>query len=400
MTYSKDTFCILPFVSMSNTNSGDYRVCCDSFGFGPNIQQDDAEQVWSSEFYQQLRSDLISGVQNKNCSSCWRAEQNDGYSMRKNENRHYTEEAIAQIIEQKPLPTLFDFKLGNLCNLKCIMCCQLSSSLHETEVKQWQAKNIKLPKLLDYIEIQFKDENQQYRIDKENCDTILDNLKTILPSLTTLRLVGGEPLINPLTYILVDKLIELGYAKYLNLEIITNLSDIKTSFIKQLEQFKSVQLTCSYDHVDPEKFHFIRFPADYTEFKTNFNRVLASNLNVTISTTFSIFNIFDLEKILDEFETVGVHVSFNYVIDPNYFSIKYLSDTQKETVVQIVNRVLNKGYKILETNESLVNYLKNIDKVLYAELSDFAEVVKERTRVLELYDSTRRTDYSKLYDSI
>lgn len=400
MTYSKDTFCILPFVSMSNTNSGDYRVCCDSFGFGPNIQTDSAEQVWTSEFYQQLRSDLISGVQNKNCSSCWRAEQNGGYSMRKNENRHYTEEDIEQIIEQKPLPTLFDFKLGNLCNLKCIMCCQLSSSLHETEVKQWQAKNIKLPKLLDYIEIQFKDENQQYRIDKENCDTILDNLKTILPTLTTLRLVGGEPLINPLTYLLVDKLIELGHAKDLNLEIITNLSDIKTSFIKQLEQFKSVQLTCSYDHVDPDKFHFIRFPADYTEFKNNFDRVLASNLNVTISTTFSIFNIFDLEKILDEFETVGVHVSFNYVIDPNYFSIKYLSNTQKETVMQIANRVLNKGYKILETNESLVNYLKNIDKVLYAELSDFAEVVKERTRVLELYDSSRKTNYSKLYDSI
>jgi organic radical activating enzyme len=385
---------------MSNTNSGDYRACCDSFGFGPNIQTDDAEAVWNSEFYQQLRTDLISGVQNKNCSSCWKAERNGGYSMRKNENRHYSEEAIQQIIEEKPLPKLFDFKLGNLCNLKCIMCCQLSSSLHETEVKQWKAKHIELPKLLDWIEIEFKDENQQYRIDKENCDLILNNLKSVLPNLTTLRLVGGEPLINPLTYILVDKLIEQGHATDLNLEIITNLSDIKTTFIKQLEKFKSVQLTCSYDHVDPDKFHFIRFPADYNEFKQNFDFVMGSKLNVSISTTFSIFNIFDLEQIMDEFETIGVHVSFNYVIDPNYFSIKYLNEKQKMTVMQIVNRVINKGYKILETNDSLANYLKNIDTLLHTEQNDFAEVVAERSRVLELYDSTRKTNYSKLYDNI
>ncbi len=403
MTYSKKTFCILPFTSMSNTNSGDYRVCCDSFGFGPNIQTDDAEQVWNSDYYKQLRLDLINGIQNKNCESCWKVEANNGYSMRKNENGHYSEDAIQEIIGNvtaghiNTLPTLFDFKLGNLCNLKCIMCCQLSSSLHESEVRTWQSKNIKLPALLDYIEITYKNENQQYRIDKNNCDGILENLRSILPNLTTLRLVGGEPLINPFTFEIVDKLIHLGYAKELELEIITNLSVLNDSFIKQLEQFKSVQLTCSYDHVDPVKFHFIRYPASYTEFKHNFDKILKSNINVSISTTFSIFNIFDIDQILDEFEKLALPISFNYVIDPDYFSIKYLNTAQKIEVVKLVDTVLKKDYKIFANNNNLVNYLRDIDKLLYAEQHDYEHVVAERTRVLALYDTTRKTNYNEIY---
>jgi MoaA/NifB/PqqE/SkfB family radical SAM enzyme len=388
---------------MSNTNSGEYRVCCESFGFGPNIQTDDASEVWNSDYYKQLRVDLINGIQNKNCDSCWKVEKNGGYSMRKNENSHYSEDDIQEIVSNvtnghnRILPKLFDFKLGNLCNLKCIMCCQLSSSLHESEVRTWKSKNIKLPSLLDYIEITYKNENQQYRIDKNNCDNILENLKSILPHLTTLQLVGGEPLINPFTFEIVDKLIQLGYAKNLKLDIITNLSVVDELFIKKLEQFKSVQLTCSYDHVDPVKFHFIRYPADYTEFKYNFDKILKSNINVSISTTFSIFNIFDLEQILDEFEKLELPISFNYVIDPNYFSIKYLDPEQKLRVVQIVDKVLKKDYNIFSKNTGLVTYLQDIGKLLYADQSDYEQVTAERSRVLALYDSTRKTNYNEIY---
>lgn len=397
------TFCILPFMSMSNTNSGEYRVCCDSFGFGPNIQTDVAEEVWNSDYYKQLRIDLINGVQNKNCDSCWKVEKNGGYSMRKNENRHYSPGYIQTVADNvidgysNAMPTLFDFKLGNLCNLKCIMCCQLSSSLHESEVRTWQSKNIKLPKLLDYIEITYKDENQQYRIDKYSSDIILENLKSILPSITTLRLVGGEPLINPFTFKIIDTLIQLGYANNLELEIITNLSKVEDLFIKQLEQFKSVQLTCSYDHIDPAKFHFIRYPANYAEFKNNFDKLLLSNINVSISTTFSIFNIFDIEEILDEFEKLAVPISFNYVIDPNYFSIKYLNPEQKEQIIKLVDKVLAKDYKIFSKNSNLVNYLSSIDKLLYSDQDDYEQVVSERERVLALYDITRKTNYNETY---
>jgi MoaA/NifB/PqqE/SkfB family radical SAM enzyme len=192
-------------------------------------------------------------------------------------------------------------------------------------------------------------------------------------------------------------LIQLGYAKNLKLDIITNLSVVDDLFIKKLEQFKSVQLTCSYDHVDPVKFHFIRYPANYTEFKHNFDKILKSDINVSISTTFSIFNIFDLEQILDEFEKLQLPISFNYVVDPNYFSIKYLDPDQKLKVIQIVDKVLKKDYNIFSKNTGLVTYLQDIEKLLYADQSDYEQVIAERTRVLALYDSTRKTNYNETY---
>lgn len=414
MLPSKKTFCILPFTTMSNTNSGEYRVCCESFGFEKSIQDTTALEVWNSEYYKKLRLDLISGIQHTNCDACWKLESNDGYSMRKNENRKYSESDINQLLsnmnsdgELSILPELFDFKLGNTCNLKCIMCCQLSSSLHEVEVKQWQKDNIKLPQLLDFIELKFKDENQQYRIDKEHCDLIIDNLKSILPGLKVLRLVGGEPLINPFTFEIINRIIELGYASSLELDIITNLSELKDDLVDKLSKFKSVRLTVSYDHIDDIKFNFIRYPADYKKFKSNFNKlILNENINLEISTTFSIFNIFDIEAIFEIFEEFAnkrnkLFISFNYVVEPKYFSIKYLEDSQKYQIINLVNALLenNKDYTILK-NDNLLNYLNGIDKFLFGPVEDFASVVKERTRVLDLYDKTRKTSYKKLYSFI
>lgn len=392
---------------MSNTNSGDYRVCCDSYGFGPNIQTDSADTVWNSDHYRQLRLDLVNGVQNPNCASCWRAEANDGYSKRKNENAGFDLDTVISKMDDSGyypvLPRILDFKLGNLCNLKCIMCNQLSSSQHETEIKLWQSQDITVPSLLELIETKFKNENQQYRFDKDNCEKIFKNLESVFKNLHKIRLVGGEPLINPITHDIIDRLIKQGYASTLELEIITNLSEITDDLIHRLEQFKSVNLICSFDHIDADKFHYIRYPAKFDQFKHNFETLLVNkNIRTKISTTFSIFNIFDIEAIMAEFERYShivdkLYVSFNWVSDPDYFSIAYLSDNLKQMVVDSIESLLNNDYKIFKENRNLVNYLSNV-KLFLSTFDDFDNVVAERDRVLALYDTTRKTQYKQIFD--
>jgi organic radical activating enzyme len=407
MKYSKDTICALPFTLMSNTNSGDYRTCCDSYGFGPNIQTNKAIDVWNSHHYKQLRLDLVNGVQNVNCASCWRAEANDGYSKRKNENKSFDLDALVSHMDSTgyltAMPEIMDFKLGNLCNLKCIMCNQLSSSQHETEIKLWQNHNVKLPHLIEMIEVTFKNENQQYRFDKDNCQTVFDNLESVLKNLRKIRLVGGEPLINPIAHDMINRLVTQGYSDTVELEIISNLSQLNQNLIHSLEQFKSVNLIASFDHVVADKFHYIRYPADFNSFKANFESVLNNNkIRTKISTTFSIFNIFDIETIMAEFEryshTVSrLAISFNWVSDPAYFSIAYLSDELKQQIVNNVKLLLAKDYKIFKQNNNLVEYLRNIETFLSTHV-DFDTVVAERDRVLALYDSTRNTNHKQLYN--
>jgi hypothetical protein len=115
---------------------------------------------------------------------------------------------------------------------------------------------------------------------------------------------------------------------------------------------------------------------------------------------------FDIEAIFEIFEEFAnkrnkLFISFNYVVEPKYFSIKYLEDSQKYQIINLVNTLLenNKDYTILK-NDNLLNYLNGIDKFLFGPVEDFASVVKERTRVLDLYDKTRKTSYKKLYSFI
>ena len=176
-----------------------------------------------------------------------------------------------------------------------------------------------------------------------------------------------------------------------------------------MKQFKSVDLTASFDHIDEEHFYFIRYPASYSVFRKNFNSLIHDNIiNLKISTTFSIFNIFDIERVFDEFESIrqtmnkSLTINFNLVSEPNYFDIKYLEPFQK---IQLSNKISayiekNRDYKIFCENPSTLGYVETIANYLKDTPSDFDCVVKERTRVLELYDRTRDTNYTELYPFI
>jgi len=395
----------MPFVSMSNTNRGDYRICCESFEFGPSIQLDDATIIWNGEFYKKIRLDLVNGVKHPNCSACWRVDEFNGYSTRQNETAKYTQTQIESILDNLQedgtltlMPTLFDLKLGNLCNLKCITCCQLSSSLHETEVKLWQAQDVKLPGLIEFIEIKFKDQNQQYRLDRDNFVAIFNNLKSVLGTITNLRLVGGEPLINPFTHFIINNLDD--YSKNIELEIITNVTEIDKDLVSKFKNFKSVRVTCSIDHIDATKFNYIRYPADYTQCRENFEYLQTLDIILEISLTLSIFNIFDFEAILTEFDKFNLDaISFNFASDPDYFSIKYLEPEQKRDLIRRVGLFFNQPLAILK-NKNLANYLRSTTNFLNSQQDNFSDVVKERTRVLRLYDKTRKTNYKELFPFI
>jgi len=90
------------------------------------------------------------------------------------------------------------------------------------------------------------------------------------------------------------------------------------------------------------------------------------------------------------------------VSEPNYFDIKYLETAQKDQLAdKIVDYVeKNKNYKIFAENPSTLEYVRTIPNYAAGTPSDFDSVVKERTRVLELYDRTRNTNHKKLYPFI
>jgi MoaA/NifB/PqqE/SkfB family radical SAM enzyme len=363
--------------------------------------------------------DLISGIKNPACNKCWKNEEAGAFSFRKksnNDNSSIDENILEQVYKNNghldSHPKYIVLKIGNLCNLKCIMCNQISSDKIEKEIVLWKSKKEQLPQWLNYIdEYDVPDEIRDVRSlsVKSTPEKVIAQLEPALSQCYELELVGGEAFVNPFTNELLEYCINKGIAKNISIQTISNLSLINKKQVNLMKQFKSVDLTASFDHIDEEKFYFIRHPASYSEFRKNFDSLRADDtIKLKISTTFSIFNIFDIDKIFDEFESIRqsinkpLTINFNLVSEPNYFDIKYLEESQK---IQLSNKISsyiekNRNYKIFCENPSTLGYVETIPNYIKETPGDFSSVVKERTRVLDLYDKTRNTDYKKLYPFI
>jgi hypothetical protein len=131
-------------------------------------------------------------------------------------------------------------------------------------------------------------------------------------------------------------------------------------------------------------------------------------IETKLSTTLSIFNIFDLLEIFNHFEHLSQRypkrfmINIQYVMYPNYFSIQYLTQEQKDSIVQQVTNFIDrfKNYKILKDNPDMLQLVQSIGNYMNTHVDDYDNVVAERKRVLELYDRTRRTDFRKLFPQI
>lgn len=424
MIPDKKVFCIVPFTMLYSLNNGDYRACCHSEpGFPSDLDpaipanyfREPVKDVWNNSYYKQLRLDMVNGVQNKTCATCWKMEANNEYSFRHKYNLGQREDEVNSLVAEAvanngtliSTPRSIQIKLGNLCNLKCIMCNQASSNLIQEEADEWKKTQEQLPKWIQWVD---KHEIDWTGIDeKSNLEELWTNLSYGLVNADQLQLVGGEPLVNPITPLILERLVECGAAKDMTVYIISNLTSLTNKMVELLSAFKQSVISVSWDHINPEKFRFIRFPADYAHFKKNLDRLLtATNIDPKVSITFNIFNIYDVPEIFDELEKVSqtrqgeYTVNLQYVENPNYFSIRYLEQDQKDAIIALVHDYLERtaDYKVWKDNESTYNQLKLIDQILGKPLTDFNETVKERTRVLRLYDRTRKTDYKALFPFI
>jgi len=411
-------YCPLPFIHISSTNDGNYRVCCYSEetaipkadGTPYNMRRDSIIDVWQSDFYKQLRSDLSNGVENPACSTCWKHEASGVYSKRQQtleELKGFYTEGVTE-----ELPTMLDIKVGSLCNLKCITCYPGASSQHQAEVDKWKSNGEEVPGLIKLFDARLQKldiDLKEYNPKNVDVPALIKNLDPSLRTAKELSLVGGEPLVNPLALEIINHCVTNGYAKNMMLTIITNLSSLNAKFIDQLYQFKHPMVMVSYDHIDFKKFGYIRYPADYKQFYLNLKVLMQHpRIELKLSTTLSIFNVFDLPEIFNHFEHLSQRypkrfiVNIQYVMYPNYFSIKYLTQEQKDKITDGINNFIEKfkNYKLFYDNPDMLQLVQSIGNYMNSDVDDYDAVVAERDRVLNLYDRTRQTHFSELFPQL
>lgn len=321
-----DTFCIMPFMHMSTTTNGEYRLCCRSqkvtevnhnriHELFPDRISEPTEtttpkDIWQSKTYNKIRSDLVNGERDKRCRACWRLEDRGIVSLRQTQNLERTER-YADIVKQwsetgnvEWRVPIFEFKLSNICNLRCRMCWPKDST---PWVKSWdKVKHLQPDGDRNYIDtiIEVNDMHRKpmlnlFSANNHFVDQIIENL----PYIEEMEFAGGEPLLDPLHFQLIS---QIPNPEKVILKYSTNLTDLEfkngRNVLDIWQKFAGIRLTISIDG-DPALNSMIRYGSQWETLKKNIidcKTVLGDKLQtIRGSTTISAMNALHLVETMD-----------------------------------------------------------------------------------------------------
>ena len=359
-----EKICMLPWISIETSPIGTARPCCLAVdeitkpdGTKYSLRENTLEEIYHSDYMQDLRKDFLAGNKPATCQRCWDEEAAGRASKRINSRirlKEYYNSIDFQNIDPNQL-WFIDLKLGNICNLKCRICGSWSSS-------KWAKEEIDYsPELVD------RKTHLAYTYLKDGAwpresEIFWDNLKTLLPNIKYFEFTGGEPFLIEQHFELLRYAVEQGYSK--NIEIHYNTNG--TVFPEQAElwaNFKHVEIAFSIDNVGA-RFEYERYGADWEEVQANiakFTTMRSSKISTQLCTTMNIQNVYYLPELCDWILTqIFDHVYFNMLHDPWHMCISKMTPEAQELVIdRLTTHEFNPKYRAEIMR--IVKFIKNGD---------------------------------------
>ena len=347
-------FCPLPWIGAHIMPNGTFSYCCVQNQYDKDlIQNGDLSTQTISEarnnsWSKKLRQDLLNGVQHKSCRSCWALEDQGLKSLRQHyHNQWFKDYGYADTFEFNSDGTLddqniiyWDVRQTNLCNMNCVMCGPDYSSLWNRDILKSHNKPVKKGGVIDAVQV--------------SKDNILDIIKNNIDKTYKFYFAGGEPLISPMHWAILEELVE---RKLFNVELAYNTNLLKLDYkgkniIDYWKKFKVVYVGCSIDAVG-KRAEIIRTGTNWEKIDKNF-RILdkelfySKALNVTTS-NMSIGGLretIEWAKSFEWFQEEDKLLVNNLVYHPEWLSINVLPQDVKEKVwKEIEEPLLSLGNK-------------------------------------------------------
>jgi organic radical activating enzyme len=407
--FSKDTFCILPWSSIQINPNGDYKVCCFS-GAGNggdhglafdennrvmNVMTHSILEAMNSRYHKEVRLAQSENIRHPICKVCWdrddanSAKGQETTSLRSNrsfkqlphlDNAITLERAPIYLVKDGSLneyPISLDLRFSNQCNMKCIMCSSLYSSM-------WVEDEIKL-------------HGRSIAIEKEpwhDSPKWWDQFDMIKHRVRHIYLTGGEPFVVKGHDTLLNKLIDGGYAKDVVLEYDTNLSVINNKILDKFSHFNKIVLSVSCDDIE-DQYEHIRFPGKWETMLTNLQKLKDKNIQIRhLSSCVGIYSIYSPIRLYNYFSKLGYDTySFRMLRAPAHFDVAFLPDHMKKEIINTYN-----DSNLPEKWKNFVcGYLENnMDK--YGEVGSFH--ISNFVKYMNQLDEIRNTDWKKTFPDV
>lgn len=358
---------------------GNVNVCCLGDHRFPLGHIDDINVTDTIKINaDRVRSDMLQGLRNRACSVCYEKE-DSGIQSSRQEVDCSTQKVQIQDV---------DIRLSNICNFKCRMCSEYSSSAIQQETIELYSKNAVLgfeKILLDNVK---KKEKNRW------LDKILPMVNRDIESI---YFAGGEPLMMHEHYEILDRLIMI---KNVNIRISynTNLSKLtykNQSAIEKWHQFNDIMVGASID-ASGAVAEYLRHGTIWDDIVANICTIKEQAPHVLLKITSTASNL-NIENLID-LQHTWINQRFFSVDDfkvkplvaPNFFSPAALPQHHKERLGRIIKQHICRyaGSDLAKQWHDVLQWMNNNDYTFT--LKDFAH----RTRTL---DSHRNESFELVF---
>ncbi len=374
------------------------------------------------------RRSMLNGVRPKGCNYCWRVEDLKTQTFSDRIIKSSDEWSSPYFDEVKNLPwdadihpRYLEVSFGNLCNLACSYCLPDISSRVYADLEAHGRYPVWDSASLAYLK---RKGRVPYKNDEDNpyIPAFWKWFPDVYPGLHDLRVTGGEPLINPNTFRMLDYVKSHPNPK-LNLSVNSNfcvpkdrLENYKTEIAYLLDNncVKDVHTYVSVDTAGAQA-EYIRDGLTYSRFLDNIREYheFDPRFKLTIMVTYNLFSVpnflsflKDILKTRHELQEHRQYLDISILRWPNYMSAILLPKSWAEKIEEgLLFMQENTSEKIGKTGfnqydihkmQRVLEWFKsfNLDKdELRLKKIDFYRFVNE-------YDRRRRRDFKVVFPEL
>lgn len=366
--HNSKTFCMHPFTGLATREDGSIKVCCRSHPIG-NIQENTLEEIWNNDTLKRIRQQVLNGERPKECEPCFSLEDQGVESLRQRHISGVIPEARINLYPNAvnnigpdftmpfEIPTI-EIKLNNLCNLKCRMCNPTDS----TSWNDWDQIEEFYDKEKNFISDNVRKLNL---IKKPYLDKFEDNpnwwnsFEKLLPYFRRVEFAGGEPLMDPQHYRILDML--KPYGNQIEIKYATNGTTLGIKGGRTIHEywphFKSVAVNVSIDGIG-DVYEYIRGNGNWSEIVQNVQEIqkIPHVTRIVGAVAVQVSNIMILDKMVKYFlNDLGIVFYTNMVRYPELLSIQTLPPKLKALAIQRLQEVSYniKDYKLVKQHPML-----------------------------------------------
>lgn len=295
-----EKFCAAPFAGICVETDGSLLPCCDykphkSSQYPTKLIQD--YHSWWQQGLQPLRQSMIAGPTDGGCQSCVAKESNPNEAHVRHWTNYRVKHEIKNLVRDHDqsalaMPQLLELRLGNLCNLGCIMCHSHLSSTIATE----HAQHADLIRSIDIAPV---DSPRPWWKDDANWAIVIEMVKTA----SYLHFSGGEPFMNPRIIDVLDSVSD----RCVQISFNTNMTKLDDVILERLRSMPGRKVfLVSLEGVGAHA-EYVRWPCDWDEISRAFGKVDFLD-RIDIYHTLQHTSVFALPALVDWAEQRSIEV--------------------------------------------------------------------------------------------